>query len=793
MVELSSPPVAEHIATQSRLSGRKLRMDGEEARARRQAIHDEQGQLQTRLEALGVSILDHTDTVSNTLIVTMPDSLVNQVAALPGVKRVRKARAVKLNLDHALPLHKVQQAWAAIGGMATAGAGIKIAIVDSGVDVTQPGLQDSTLQIPSGFPKTNADSDAAYTNSKVIVARSYASLFDTPEDDLSAQDDNGHGTGTAMTAAGAQNTGPFGTITGVAPKAWLGSYKVVGAKGSGSEDVVLKAVDDAAADTMDIISMSINEIAPRIADDILADELQRVAGLGILVVNSAGNGSAAANGNDLNTIRSPGTPASVISVGASFSDREFFPASIGAPTGNPIAAITGDGDLPPSPVAGPVFDVSTLDQDGSACLPYPLGSLAGKIALIIRTPGNCTFQVKLDDVQAAGAIAAIIYNTPDRNFGDFFPAFKFGAGSATLPAVLIENADGVALLQQLASNPSLSVTLNFTLTSIPEPQFAGEIADFSGRGPNVDGAIKPDLVAVGSDIYTATETTNSSAELYDSSGYIAGVSGTSYSAPLVAGALAVVKSFRPGLTADQYRSIVINSAGPITGGVMETGAGLLDLQNAVAATFALAPTALSFNIGGPDPNLSQALKISNFGAAAETYALAVAPRTPGAAAPALGSSTVTVQPGQSATVPVTFTGSGLAPGAYEGFITISGSQSGVQERAPYWYGIASDTPAAITPLFVAEDDDNETPNAGARVPDAIEFRVTDAAGIILTDVQPKVTATQGGGSVVNVVSIDSQIPGAFSVTVRLGAKAGPNVFEITVGDLKPFDIEIDGN
>ena len=56
----------------------------------------------------------------------MPDNLVSQVAALPGVKRVRKARPVKLNLDHALPIHKVQQAWAAIGGMAKAGAGIKI-------------------------------------------------------------------------------------------------------------------------------------------------------------------------------------------------------------------------------------------------------------------------------------------------------------------------------------------------------------------------------------------------------------------------------------------------------------------------------------------------------------------------------------------------------------------------------------------------------------------------------------------------------------------------------------------
>jgi hypothetical protein len=793
MVELSSPPVAEHIANQSKLTGKHLTLDSQEARARRQEIHDEQAQIKTKLESMGVTVIDHTDTVSNTLLVNMPDNLVGQVAAMPGVKRVRKARPVKLNLDHALPIHKVQQAWAATGGMVAAGAGIKIGIVDSGIDVTQPGLQDSSMQTPSGFPKTNADSDVAYTNTKVIVARSYASLFDTPENDLSAQDDDGHGTGTAMTAAGAQNTGPFGTITGVAPKAWLGSYKVIGAEGSGSNDVILKAVDDAAADGMDILSLSLNEVAPRIADDILADELQRITTLGVIVVNSAGNGSSAAAGNDLNTIKSPGTPASVISVGASYSDREFFPASVAEPNGTLLGAITSDGDLPTSPVTAPLLDVATLDQAGDACLPYPTGSMTGKIALIIRTPNGCTFETKLNDVQAAGAVAALIYNPPDHTLADFFPVFQFAAGAATLPAVMVENADGLALKQQLAASPSLNVTLNFAITSIPEPQFASQIADFSGRGPNVDGTIKPDLVAVGSDIYTATETTNSAAELYDPSGYVVGVAGTSYSAPLVAGAAAVVKAFRPGLTVDQYRSLVINTAAPITGTVMENGAGLLNVQNAVMATFTAAPTALSFNIGGANPNLSQTLKISNVGTAAETYSLAVAPRTAGQTPPALGSATVTVPAGQSAAVPVTFTGSNLAAGAYEGYVTIRGSQSGVQERVPYWYGISSDTPANITPLFVVENDDNETPNAGARIPDAIEFRVTDASGIILTDVQPKVTAVQGGGSVINVVSIDSQTPGAFSVTVRLGPRVGANIFEITVGNLKPFDIEIDGN
>ena len=86
-----------------------------------------------------------------------------------------------------------------------------------------------------GFPK----GDTAYTNSKVIVARSYVPLVvtiprpdgTTTPDDYSPRDRMGHGTAIAMIAAGVQNTGPLGTIQGVAPKAFLGNYKIFGSPG----------------------------------------------------------------------------------------------------------------------------------------------------------------------------------------------------------------------------------------------------------------------------------------------------------------------------------------------------------------------------------------------------------------------------------------------------------------------------------------------------------------------------------------------------------------------------------
>jgi minor extracellular serine protease Vpr len=788
MVELSGPSVAEHIATEGKRTGKRIAIDSDVAKSRREQLRDEQKQVQTTLEGLGVKILDRTETVSNTLIVDMPDNLVDQVSALPGVKRVHKARPVKMKIDHALPLHNVPQAWAAVGGMTNAGKGIKIGMIDTGIDITHPGMQDSTLQVPAGFPKVNADSDVAYTNSKVIVARSYAALFNATEDTLSAEDVVGHGTGTAMAAAGAPNTGPYGPIVGVAPKAWLGAYKVIGANGGGDDSVIIKAIDDAVADGMDILNLSIGLAgaqAPRLSDDLEAQEIQRVVGLGVIVVVASGNGSNAANGDDPNTIASPATAPGAISAGASFNDRIFYPAAVTTPGGGLYGAFTDDGpdqtNPPPAgPVTGQLFDVSTLDQVGDACLPFPPGSMTGRVALIIR--GNCTFE------QGGGAAGALIYAPPDNDINTL-PGF-FSAGAATLPAVIVANADGVKLKQQVAGNPSLTATLNFTITSVPASPDG--IPGLS-LGPNVDGSIKPDLVAVGTDIYTATETTDPNGSFYDPSGYIEGVTGTSISSPLVAGAAAVVKAFRPGLTVDQYRSLIINTAGTIKGRVMEIGAGQLNVQAAVSSTFATKPTALNFNIGDGNPNLSQTLTISNVGSAAESYSLAVAPRDAGAPAPALGSNTITVPPGQSANVPVTFTGSGLAGGQYEGYVTIRGSQSGVQERVAYWYGVPSNTPANITPVYVAGADDGFQYRAGARITDAIEFRVTDSSGIIIPNPQATVAATMGAGTVVSTTSVDSEFPGVFRVSVRLGARVGINIFEITVGNLPPVDIEIDGN
>jgi minor extracellular serine protease Vpr len=776
IVELSGDAVGEHVVKQSKAAGKRLAMEGEPARTRRSQLRNEQLQATVALLDLGVEVLDSTETVSNSLIVRMADELAPRVEALPGVKRVRQVRQFLPELDHAIPLHKVPQAWNLVG-LDKAGAGIKIGLIDSGIDVDHPGMQDSTLQTPPGFPKINADSDVAFTNTKVIAARSYANLFDPIDPDLSARDRQGHGTATAMAAAGARNTGPLGPIVGVAPKAWLGSYKVFGSNGiGGTSDVVLKALDDAVNDGMDVISLSLSSAiaAPRLAADIEVDAVERIAALGVIVVSSAGNKGFP------NTIGSPGTAPSMVTVGASWNDRTFTPGGLSIDGGPPIGAATAEQDIA-GPIVDPMIDVATLDQDGLACLPYPLNSMNGRVALILR--GSCNFEDKLNNTARAGAIAAVIYTTPDR------PISQMNIGTATLPVLMIGSDAGIAIKAKIASQPSVNALLSFDLTSVPA--LADGVTDFSSKGPNVDGSIKPDLVATGSDFYTATEKSIADGELYDPSGYVI-VDGTSFAVPLVSGTAALIKSARPGLTAPQYRSLLINTASPITSRVQESGAGVLNAEAAVKSTVALAPTSLNFRIGGADPSLSRTLTISNIGAAAESYSLSVAPRGAGPA-PALGTSTATIEPGKSADVQVTFTASGLTAGQYEGFVTVRGTNSGVEVRAPYWYAVASDKPAIIAPLWATGISDNETPRAGARVDNAFFFRVTDASGIALPNSQPVVTVDSGGGAVISTVSQDRQYPGVFSVTVRLGPRRGDNVFNIAVGDVTPVQIDITGN
>src|SRR5207248_315824 len=148
----------------------------------------------------------------------------------------------------------------------------------------------------------------------------------------------------------------------------------------------------------------------------------------------------------------------------------------------------------------------------------------------------------------------------------------------------VSMADGLTLRQQLA-NP-IEITLDFRLAPFySDPR---RLESFSASGPGIDFSIKPDMVAVGGSLYTAAQSIDTQGVLYNPTRY-AVESGTSFSAPLVAGAAALLKSARPGLTSAQYRSLLVNTAGPASSApdaqahVQRAGGGMLDMLAAVNA------------------------------------------------------------------------------------------------------------------------------------------------------------------------------------------------------------------
>ncbi len=765
IVELSEAPVAAHAGT-----ARAGALHTAAAESQRGRVRTQQTAVRAAIELRQGVVIGRVENVSNALIVRISDAGAAGLSSIPGVSKVHAERRFHMLLDHALVLHRAIDAWNQIGA-SNAGAGIKIAMIDTGIDVGHPGFSDASFSAPAGFPIADSMADLAYTNNKVIVARSYASLFASPDPDPSAADHVGHGTATAMAAAGVMNAGPLATIGGVAPRAYLGSYKVFGTPGVNdyaSEGAILQAIEDAVTDGMDIISMSLgSDVAERLEYDPEVQALELAVASGVIVVASAGN-----NGSDPETIGSPADAPSVIAVGASANDR-MFAGTVLLSGGQTLVAIPAAEANSATPIAAALVDVATLDGSGLGCSPLPANSLAGSIAFIFR--GTCTFESKLDNAQAAGAIGALVYdNVPGE------APITMGVGAASLPAEMVSNSDGLALRSQLAAG--VTATLQFALS--PAYVNPANIASFSAQGPNVDSGIKPDLLAVGLNLYTAAQKLDPNGALYDPSGY-AVEQGTSFSAPLVAGAAALVKQALPGLTVDEYRSLLIDAAAPgwlvpgTPATAQQAGGGVLDVLASLNATATAAPVSLSFGASGAAPG--QNITVTNVGTASDTFQLSVVPRISGAPAPQLPAASVQLDPGASASIAVQFQAGSLSPGAYDGFINIQGTLSAFASHVPYWYGVPSNQPAHVTVLYNAGSSGPQA--AGSRLSQAAIFRVTDAAGLPVTSIVPSVTAVSTGAQASSISSLDDQVPNAYTFNARLSPQPGSNVFQIQAGSV----------
>src|SRR5713226_5718907 len=207
--------------------------------------------------------------------------------------------------------------WTAVGGQTNAGAGVKIGIIDTGIDQTHPFLTDNSLTVPAGFPKCDAidsavgtpDTQCNFVSNKVIVAKVFETL--TNFDGHAAQ---AHGSHVSGIAAGVANTcAPFVgcTLSGIAPKAFLGNYNVFpgNVTNASSADIAM-AVEAAVADGMDVLNLSLGGTPT--PDDPLVNAVNDAVDAGVVVAIAAGNAGPAPG-----TVESPGIALKVITVGAS--------------------------------------------------------------------------------------------------------------------------------------------------------------------------------------------------------------------------------------------------------------------------------------------------------------------------------------------------------------------------------------------------------------------------------------------------------------------------------------------
>jgi len=709
IIELSDPALLERMKGSASARGagsqkpsernRRMNFASSQTIFNRQQIRQGQESLKRRLaEIPGVKVQGTTDTLMNAVVARVPAAQYRTIQRLPGVKKVYFSRARRMVLDQAAAIQNAQNLWTAVGGQGKAGQGIKIGIIDSGIDITNPMFSGAGLSIPPGFPLYSNGSQPL-TNSKVIVARSYASLFGNEQLDQTADDEVGHGTFVAGCAAGAAFAAPRAQVSGMAPGAYLGNYKILGTPGINDTTTTaaeLAAIDDAVRDGMDVINLSIGALdylPPEENAEYIA--LDNAVKAGVIVTISAGN-----DGSATHTIGSPGTIPEVITVGSVTSTREFLAI---VNTSNPELSTIGylpseDGirvteDQPFTKIV----DAASLDGDGLGCAAFPSKSLNGSVALIER--GICTFATKVANASKAGAKTAVIYNNvPVGMVG------MIGLSSATIPAIMISMTDGTSLKQYINTH-SAEAQVAIKEWDVYEPVATTPrvVSSFSSVGPGTDFSIKPDLVAVGENVYSATEKIKPGGMMYDESGFTVS-QGTSFSSPMVAGAAAVLLQKFPLLGALAIKSLLANTAsrdltvdGVNAPNVLQAGSGLMNMSNASAARAVFSPTSLNFGVHSYSGtlSLSAALDIENISSNSEQYTLDVEPVVAGPSISFSQSTTGAVAPGASTTVNIFLGVDAPATGGFQGFITVRDSSSSMVYRIPYWAGLYVPDPSRV--------------------------------------------------------------------------------------------------
>ncbi|HEV3457312.1 MAG TPA: S8 family serine peptidase [Thermoanaerobaculia bacterium] len=623
---------------------------------------------------------------------------VDALRRLPGVRAVHLVEAEYPSNFTSVPFIGAPQLWGNTLSLPSniTGAGVRIGIIDTGIDYQHPMFGGSGLLADYQANDRVTISPSLFPTAKVVGGTDFAGDAYTganaPVPDPNPTDCNDHGSHVAGTAAGfgvqsdgTTYPGPFDPSTpfnslrigpGVAPGALLYSLRVFGCKGS--TGLVVQAIDWAIdpdgdadfSDHLDVINMSLGSNFGTLSST-SAMAAENASLVGVIVAAASGNAgdtyfitsSPAVSGRSLSVaaIADPGVPGAVLNVTAP-------PAIVGGYAALPDAF--GNGAPSPSGQSGTIV----LVQAGSGtpsqgCSAYTnAAAVAGNIALIDR--GTCTFQLKAAQAQSAGAIAAIIVNNVpgDPNLTLMGPDNT--QPNITIPAVMISFNDGATIKGQL---PGVTATLAAATA-------ADTVASFSSRGPRIESAhvrLKPDVAAPGLNIISTqsgmtcmtgggciTPTANG----FDPGGLSLTISGTSMATPHIAGSMALLRQLHPDWSVEELKALLMGGAlhdltvgSNATGakyGPGRIGAGREDLAlsapNLVTAFNADEPGLVTLSFDREVVSSSTQVKtvrLVNHGAADQAFNLGFDLRNsePGVSFSLPGGSTITVPAGGSVT------------------------------------------------------------------------------------------------------------------------------------------------
>lgn len=667
LIQLSEPPLATYHggiadlpATSLRSTGaHKLNVYTEESKRYRTYLAKRQQQLHQAAEQRvghAIPVIYHYNIVFNGLALLLTAQEAAQLAHLRGVINIQKDylrrplydSAYVTTVDSATDkatgrandsIPAFLQAPSIWNGTATGphpgtkGEGVIVGVIDSGIWPEHPSFADDGAYPPPpvwyGECKAPADTSPAYTcNNKLIGIQyfldAYAMLGDYEGLFYSGRDDSGHGTHTASTAAGNENAPvtlyniPRGTVSGVAPRAYLASYKAVGPYGGMRADLTA-AIEKAVADGVDVINYSLGSSYAR--DPWRAADAQAFLAAmeaGIFVVTAVGNDGPAAG-----TVGAPANAPWVTSVGASYADRLYLSElTLRASSGARLTGLYGASITPGITnfrlVSGQVL-TDSKGNTGEACTaPFSPDSFQKTDAVLCRG-GMITPLAMSDFVRAGGAGAVLIYSAKQ--------AYDQRADLQSIPTVQLPAPAGQAVQQFLAAHPQESITVSFTEG---HPVFAPDarvpvdtIFSSSARGPTVNEStkryidvIKPDLTAPGVHILAGASphyvsTVHDQIGQYGAQEQLFKVAqGTSMASPHVAGAAALLIALHPEWTPSQLRSALMTASrtvgqqargpdGDYPATAFDQGAGRLDVARAARAGLVLDETAERFAAANP--------------------------------------------------------------------------------------------------------------------------------------------------------------------------------------------------